>query len=286
MAAFVVTRTIANYLDRTKQGDKKRLKDAVNGGETESEKALNQILRQPDFIITGTTDTNTAAASSPVISLSDNGVTFPANTYRDILVEVHAGNGSNAFRWMTRQRVLGGTDPTLKGPERYVTDCTARYVCTTDGSTTSVEVAAECMQPEWFDGAAPVAGAFSSGAATVQWLGANLPSRTLTPLTCQNNLTAAATNENFIAMIQQTISLTNSTTVLAGVDVTGTEAAAIGAGRIEATVCITPPCHAPVLIDTVSTPDEVFIGALGLSSDLVTWVVKVYVGDLVALTLV
>lgn len=280
MAAFVRTGDIVNnYIDRVKAGDAKRYKDALYGDSTESQKAVNQILGQPDFIVRGTTDSNTAAASSSVISLNDNGVSFPANTTRDILVQVVAQNGANRYSFTTRTRILGGSDPTIAGPERYTTDCVARYVATTDGSTTSVEVTAECIAPEWWDGAAPVGGAFSGGAATVQWLGTNSPSRFLTPLTVQNNLTAAATAENFVGMIQQTISLTNSTTVLAGVDITGTEAVGIGAGRIEATVFITPPVHAPVLIDTVSAPDEVFIGALGISSDVVTWTFRIFVGD-------
>lgn len=290
MAAFVVTRTIRAFDPRS--WTRQQLVGMANNNQATvvvgsntidaADAASRKLYGGPQFEIFGTTDSNTAAASSPVISLSDEGVIFPANTTRDIEVEVLAFNGANRYRYRTRQRIAGATDPTLGGPEQYLTSCLARYVCTTDGSTTSVEVAAECVGPEWHDGAAPVAGAFSGGAATVQWLGANLPSRTFTPLSCQNNLTAAATNENFIAMIQQTISLTNTTTVVAGVDVAGTETAAIGAGRIEASAFITPPVHTPVLIDTVSAPDEVFIGALGISSDVVTWAIRVFVGDLVS----
>ncbi len=284
MAAFVRTGFTNNF--RNLDPDARQwLFDAQAGGSEDSRKSMQQLLRQPHFIIRGTTDTNTAAASSPVLSLNDEGVSFPANTYRDIIVETVAANGSNCYRYCTRQRVLGGTDPTLKGPERYLTDCVARYVATTDGATTSVEVAAECVGPEWWDGAAPVGGAFSGGAATVQWLGTNAPVRFLTPLTCQNGLTAAATAENLIAMIQRAINLTNGTSELAGVDITGTEAAGIGAGRIEASAFLTPPVHSPVLIDTASTPDEVFIGALGLSSDLVTWNIQVFVGPAINMPL-
>lgn len=285
MAAFVRTGFTNNHRNISPDA-RQILLEAYAGGSELNRKSLQQLLRQPDFVILGTTDTNTAAASSPVLALNnEGGVAFPANSERDIVVFTEAVNGANRYRYSCAYRVLGGTDPTLKGVERYLTDCVARYVATTDGATTSVEVAAECVGPEWWDGAAPVAGAFASGVATVQWLGTNAPVRFLTPLTCNNNLTAAMSAEVFNAMLQRNISLANGTSELDGADVIGTEGVGIGAGRIEASAYMTPPVHSPLLINTTPAPDEVTLGALGLSADLVTWTFRVFVGPILDLPL-
>jgi hypothetical protein len=285
MAAFVTTDIKRNYIDRDKLGDVKRFKDAMNGDSLESPKACNQILGVPDFVIQGTTDSNTAAASSPVISLSDEGVTFPANTYRDIEVEVSAANGTSAWRWRTRQRVLGGSDPTLKGSEAYLVNCEAIFTATL-ASGTPTAVAAECLSPEWWDGAAPTGAAFSSGAGVITWLGTNSPVRFLTPLAAVVAGTSVGVG-NAMSIDHKVTSLANGTSTITTFTINGTEAATNPAdGRIVATARLAPPVHAPVIIDTASTPDEVWIGALGITSDIVTWVVKVFVGDAVALPLV
>jgi len=287
MAAFVATNTIRNYIDRLKQDDAKRLKDALFGDAgADSRKSVSQILGLPDFIIDGTTDTNTAAASSPVISLSDEGVTFPANTYRDIIVETHAGNGSNAYRYVTRQRVLGGTDPVLKGPEEFLVDCVAHYGFTTSDGTTTTEDATACIAPAWWDGSSPVAGNVSSNAITIQWLGTNSPVRLLLP-GYVNNFDAAAAAADSRVYQHGNVSTTNGTSDIFVSDVATPTAANWSSGSVvRVSARLFPPITSSVIIDTASTPDEVWIGALGLSSDVVTWRIRVFVGDLIALTLV
>jgi hypothetical protein len=285
MAAFVATNTIRRYIDRDKRDDLKRLKDALYEGGTTGIASLNQLMDLPDFVIEGTTDSNTAAASSPVISLSDEGVTFPANTYRDIEVETFAANGSNCYRFRTRQRILGGTDPTSKGPEEFITSCESFYGFTTADGTTTTEDATSCIGPAWWDGASPIAGNVTSNAITIQWLGTNAPVRLLLPGGVANHDGAAVTGDSRVYQ-HGNVSTTNGTSEIFVSDVaTPTAANWTNSSVVRARAYILPPVQTPVLIDTVSTPDEVFIGALGLSADLVTWRIRVFVRDAVNLPL-
>jgi hypothetical protein len=285
MAAFVRTSFTNNF--RNLDPDARQwLFDAQAGGSEDSRKSLQTLLRQPHFLINGTTDTNTAAASSPVLSLSDEGVSFPANTYRDIVVETWAANGSNCYRFATRQRILGGTDPTAKGPEEFLTDCAAHYGFTTADGTTTTEDAAACIGPAWWDGAAPVAGNVASNAVTIQWLGTNAPARLVLP-GYVNNFDAAAIAGDARVYQHGNVSVANGTSDVMVSDVASPTAANWANGSVvRASARLLPPVHTPVLIDTASTPDEVFIGALGLSSDVVTWRIRVYVGDAITLPLV
>lgn len=286
MAAFVQTQLINNYIDRNKAGDAKRLKDALAGDAGDvSRQAVNQILAQPDFIILGTTDSNTAAASSPVISLSDYGVSFPTDTIREIIVSVTAANGANRYTFATKQRVLGGTNPTLSGIERYLTSLQAIYSFSTADGTTTTETAAECIGPEWWDGAAPVAGNVSSNAITIQWLGGNAPARLVIPGDVQNFDAAAAAADSRVYQ-HGNVSTANGTSDVFVSDVaTPTAANWSNASLVRVKALLYPPIQAPVLIDTSPTPDEVIIGALGISSDLVTWNIRVYVSDPVTMPL-
>lgn len=285
MTAFAATKTLRRYIDRDKRDDVKRLKDALYEGGDVAMAALGQMYQLPDFVIEGTTDSNTAAASSPVISLSDEGVTFPADTYRDIEVETWAANGSNCYRFRTRQRILGGTNPTAKGPEEYLTDCNATYSFTTADGTATTEVAAECIGPAWWDGASPVGADASSNAIVIQWLGTNAPVRILLPgMVSHTDAAAAAADAR--SLQHGVTSLTNGTSTVFVSDVaTPTAANFSNASAVRVNARLFPPVHSPVIIDTASTPDEVWIGALGLSSDLVTWRVRVFVSDPIALPL-
>lgn len=234
--------------------------------------------------IEATTDTNTAAASSPLISLSDEGVDFPANTERLITVAVTAANGANRYRFVTQQRVLGGTNPTLKGPEQWLTNCRATLVATLSSGTPTV-VAAETFGPAWWDGDAPTAAAFSSGDAVITWLGTNSPVRALTPLPGIVAPTSPDVTDAIVTLHNVT-SLTNGTSTVTTGTYEGTEAEENPAdGRLVVEALLYPPIHCPVLIDASPTPDEVIIGALGIASDLVTWEVDVFVGDPVRLAL-
>lgn len=246
--------------------------------------ALSRLFGTAHFHVSATTDSNTAAASSPLFNLSDNGVEFPADTERTITVSVLAANGANRYRFVTQQRVLGGTNPTLKGPEVFLTNCRAVLTATLSSGTPTV-VAAETYGPAWFDGAPPTAGAFSSGDSVITWLGVSSPVRALTPLGGVVAPTSADVTDAIVTLHSVT-SLTNGTSTLTTGTYEGTEVEENPAdGRVVAEAILYPPVHAPVLIDTVSTPDEVFIGGLGISSDVVTWEVDIFVGDPVTLPL-
>lgn len=286
MTAFAQTDLINNYIDRARLRDSKRLRDAIEGGGDVAARSVNSLQREADFVITGTTDSNTAAASSPVIILNDYGVTFPANHERTIMVETNAWNGSNRYRFTTATRILGSaTAPTVKGTEQWLTDCRALVVGTlASGAVT--EVTAECRSPGWWDGGTPLAGDFSSGDSVIQWLGANSPVRALTPLPGIVAPTSADVTDAIVTLHTVT-SLTNGTSTLTTGTYEGTEAEENPAdGRVVAEAILLPPVHAPVLIDTSATPDDVFIGALGISSDVVTWEIRVFVGELLRSTLV
>lgn len=289
MAAFVVTRTIRAFDPRS--WTRQQLVGMANNNQATvivglntidaADAASRKLYGGAQFEIFGTTDTNTAAASSPVLNLSDEGVSFPANTTRDIEIETLAFNGANRFRWRTRQRILGATDPTLAGALQFLTDCRAFVEVTTDGSTTSVETA-NCRAPAWWDGATPLIGAFSTGQGTISWLGANNAVGSLVPIGANHAPTTPGTVANDKFICQAAVSLANGTSQMNTVGGTTDFALGLAAGTLQATAFITPPLDVPVLIDTATTPDKVFIGALGLSSDVVTWSIKVFVGDLVS----
>jgi hypothetical protein len=280
MAAFVETRSIKKY-DPFPRTMLERFSRAFQNQDTYSEANARYISGLPAFEIYGTTDTNTAAASSPVVNLTTEGVTFPTNTYRTIEVETLAFNGSNRFKFRTRQRVRGGTNPTLEGPEIFLTNCVARYGFTTADGTTTTEDATSCIAPEWWDGASPVSGNVASNAITIQWLGGNLPARLIIPGDVQNFDAAAAAADSRVYQ-HGNVSTTNGTTDIFVSDVATPTAANWPNGSVVRTnALVFPPVQTPVLIDTAPTPDTVFIGALGLSSDVVTWAIKVFVGDLI-----
>jgi len=220
-----------------------------------------------------------------VISLSDEGVKFPANTYRDIVVETWAANGSNCFRYKTRQRVLGGTDPTLKGPLEFETECTAYYGFTTSDGTTTTEDATSCIGPAWWDGASPVAGNIASNTLTISWLGAASAVSNILP-GWVNALDAAAAAADARSYQHGNVNTTNGSTDVFVVDVATPTAANFPNGSIvRVSARVFPVVQSPVIIDTASTPDEVWIGALGISSDLVTWRIRVWVSDPINLPL-
>ena len=278
MAAFVALETVNNYRGIA-NGSRRHLREAFDGGSSDADRSLARVMGEPHFVIRGTTDSNTAAASSPVISLSDYGVDFPADHVRNVVVDTLAWNGANRYRFVTSQQVLGGTNPTLKGRERFLTNCVAYYSATTADGTATTEVAAECIGPEWWDGADPVAADASSNAIVVSWLGGNAPARLIIPGGVSHT-DAAAAAADARSFQHGVTSLANGTTTVFVSDVaTPTAANFSNASAFRASAMLYPPIHTPVLIDTSATPDEVFIGALGISSDVVEYYIRVYLED-------
>ncbi len=135
MAAIVVTRTENNFLALGK-ADPSRISQAVwpTGGSSASDGAKCQqgLLGQPDFIVYGSTDTNTA--DSDAINLSDNGVSFPANTLREITVVAYVGDGSAVKKITAAALIIGGSTPAIGGEAQDVASVGAT---TSDSVTTA-----------------------------------------------------------------------------------------------------------------------------------------------------
>lgn len=114
MAAIVVSSTISNYRNLTTDAPQ-RINESVWGAGTaeDTRKSQQTLLGEPTFIIRGVTDTNTA--DSDLINLSDNGVTFPANTIREITVVAYAGDGTAVSKRTAAALVIGGTTPSFGG---------------------------------------------------------------------------------------------------------------------------------------------------------------------------
>lgn len=113
MAAIVVSSTTVNWSPLSKDSPQ-RVSEAVwpTGG-SNGPAAQQGLLGQPDFIVYGTTDTNTA--DSDAINLSTRGVPFPANSLREITVVAYVGDGSAVKKITAAALIIGGTTPAIGG---------------------------------------------------------------------------------------------------------------------------------------------------------------------------
>lgn len=108
MAAIVATVAVnrwtgneksrATYLRALEPGSAAALKDLET-----------MVLGLPHFVVTGTTDTNTA--DSDAIDLTALGVTFPTATQREVLVKAHVADDNGQGLLVYRFHVDGGTTP-------------------------------------------------------------------------------------------------------------------------------------------------------------------------------
>lgn len=113
MAAIVVTRTDSNWSPLAKDAPQ-RVSEAVwpTGG-VNGPAAQQGLLGQPDFIVYGATDTNTA--DSDAINLTTRGVPFPANTLREVTVVAYVGDGSAVKKITAAALIIGGSTPAIGG---------------------------------------------------------------------------------------------------------------------------------------------------------------------------
>jgi hypothetical protein len=124
MAAIVVSRTTNNFVE-IPADDPSRVSQAVwpTGGHPGVGAKLQQtLIGQPDFIVYGATDTNTA--DSDAINLSALGVRFPANTLREITVVAYVGDGALVRKITAAALVIGGTTPAFGGEVQAVASST------------------------------------------------------------------------------------------------------------------------------------------------------------------
>lgn len=256
--------------------------------------SIRRLQKLSHFQIRATTDTNTAAGSSNfALDLSANGLTAASGALtsassganrqtRDVIIDVIAYNGANRYKWQQKQRV--GVDDSgnaiLIGPKTITTSCRAVYEATvTAGATPSTTETANCRAPEWFDGAAPVAGAGASGDITVSWLGANSPVGSIQPISINSTQDGAAAANALAAAWTRNHSLTNGTSDLCLISNETTNADGPLAGVVTAHADVTPPMSVDLVVNATPTPDTLLLGLVGISSDVVTWQVDVTISD-------
>lgn len=281
MAVFVRTNLVNNYLDRVKSGDAKRLKDALNGDAgDDSRKSVSQILGAADFVITGTTDSNdaalnTGAANSIALNLStEGGVSFPSGFSRDIrIVSVSSYTGPvRTFQSFT-QRVIGGTDPTLDANLGQLNNQPLASAFLTFSSGTPTNTASNMTGGLSFTSAQDSTGLYSFAF----------------PKARRANFTTGFDYNG------QTIA-----TAATHMEPTSINLAA-GTGKLRTIGAATPALVNPVssfgwlmgdilpvedpslAIVTTTTPDQVIVGAVGISATAITWNIFVQVGQAVPL---
>ena len=272
MAVFARTRLVNNWIDREKVHDSKRLKDALYEGGAEGFKALSNMFGVPDFIIEGTTDTNTAAldtgaANSIQVNLTTEGVTFPTDTVRMIDVMCETRDGAQRNFQHIRQWVLGGTNPTLiRGVQNMGPDVGGQVTFSSASAT-----AAHAFGDFTITAAATATGRYA--AAVPGWRRLITKAVNLAMVTT-GDLTAIGTTANL-----------NAGTASSGVIELGIRAGAQENVAPADTVVLDvlfdllPIANPELAIVTTTTPDQVIVGAVGESSDVITWYTRVFISE-------
>lgn len=274
MTAFVRTSFANNFINRVKLGDKSRLFEAMAPGHANQEKAINQLFRLPDFVIAGTTDDDTAvlnagAAQSYLVNLSSEGVTFPAGYDRDIVIECWTQDEATRNYQKIKQTVRGSaTAPTLiNGVANIGPDVGGQVTFATAAAT-----------------AAHAIGGFSitsAATATGRYAAAVPKFRRLITKAC--NLSNVGTGD--LTAVGTTANL-NASTGSTGVIELGIRAGAqenvapADTVKLDVAFDLLPVESCELAVDTVETPDEILVGALGQTDENVIWLAHVYVGEL------
>lgn len=276
MANFVRTKLVNNFIDRIRDSDSKRVRDAIQGdNSSESRKAVSNLLGVPDFIIEGTTDSNTAAlsagaAASIQVNLSTEGVSFPSGYVRriDILSETRDGSARN-FQHI-RQYVLGGTNPTLI---RGVQNVGPRVggICTFANSGTDIAVS-EAL------------GGFSvttDETATGRFAAAIPPARRV--IVESLHMAVVGTASLAAAVAHAHLNAINLSTGVIELGTrlgdAATNLAPADTMQLHIKLDHLPVANPELAIVTTTDPDQVVVGAVGESSDVITWHTEVFISD-------
>jgi hypothetical protein len=75
--------------------------------------AIAQVMELPNFIAEATATTDTS--DGEIVDLTDEGVTFPADTVRKIRCKSYCSSPNDHFAYEWEEDVLGGTTPVLLG---------------------------------------------------------------------------------------------------------------------------------------------------------------------------
>lgn len=272
MAAFVRTSFTNNYINRPVDA-REWLYEAFSTGTEASRKSLQHLLRNPDFIIEGTTDSNTAVLStgapqSYLMNLTTEGVTVPTGYDRDIDIIAWTRDETGPNYQYFRQTIRGGTDPTLVGG--------VRNLGTLVGGRLTFATAAAT--------AADSFGGFSvTGAATATGRYAIALPKARRVIVDSMHVTHVGTGD--LSSVAHTFHL-NALTLATGVGEVGfrdgLDANVAPPDTVQASLLFDVlPVESPELVIATSTdPDQVLVGALGQANENVSWLVHVYVGPL------
>lgn len=285
MAAFVRTSFLSNYR-RLPRDARQRLGEAMAPGEGPNLQSLQQLLGRPDFLVEGTTDSNTAVLNSNnpqsyLINLSDDeddlgnpvSVEFPAGYERDITIECWTEDEDGPNYQKIRQTVRN------------------------TAGTFSLQYGVQILHPDAlmqvnFATAAAAAGFASGGlavteaaVATGRYAWSSPKARTLivkgAHLVADDTTIATGAREAIITdLVRATgvhefgvVEATNSTAVPAFV-------APGDADQVHLAVSLLPIESPELAIATGTTPDNILVGALGQTSENVHWKAHVWVGEL------
>lgn len=287
MAAFVRTEFISNYRNLPRDA-RQRLSEAQGAGLGANYQSLQQLLRRPDFIVKGTTDSNTAVLNSNnpqsyLVNLSDDtddvgndvAVEFPAGYERDILIECWTEDetGPNYQKIKQCVRNTAGTFSLVGGVENVGPRVGGQ--CTFANSGTDI-VAAHAL------------GGFSvtlDATATGRFAAAIPKARRAILETL--NLTVLGTG-TLANLIHPGL---NAITLATGVIEIGTRQMSDGANAVPADTNVLNvlfdvlPIESPELvIATGPAPDNILVGALGQANENVIWTAHIWVGELRSIT--
>lgn len=271
MAAFVRTSLVNNFKERP--ADSREWLLEAQGGDL---KAVQRALRQPDFIVRGTTDGNTAvlnagAAQSFLVNLTTEGVAFPSGFDRDILIEAHTRDETGPNYQLIQQTVRGGSDPTLVNGVRNMGPLVGGR-CTFANSGTDI-VAADS-----FGGFSVTLDEVATGrfAAAIPKARRVIVDSLAMAVVGTGSLAAAAAHASLNAInlatgvIELGIRLGDAATNVAPADTM----------QLHALFDVLPVESPELAIVTATSPDQVIVGALGQASENVEWLVNIYVGPL------
>jgi len=287
MSAFVRTKYTNRFTDQNRY-DRQHLFHAP-GGYSVSDAALAKVLNTFDFIIEGTTDSNTGIPASPIFlsdsfgsdaALSDV-VSFPTGTLREVKIFVQAITSTHKYQFETKQIVAGGTSPGLLGTKTF-------------SSNTRVQ-----LQADFVGGALQMVGTGtnsrfgSNGQPTAANSGALGASGAFQFLTGANSLSATGpaghiraasvtyqpspAGTGAVQLNPQAIDLGEGKITFNGVLLgPSSSSSVIPPGRITADLDIYPPVN----VELFFSGSTVNVGVSGILNRSVTYIIGITIGDI------
>jgi hypothetical protein len=246
--------------------------------------AIAQVMNLPNFIAEATVTTDTS--DGEIVDLTQEGVTFPADTIRTIRCRSYCSTDNDHYAYEWEQKVLGGTTPVLM--RQYILNGwgdeagtkldygpNVQFKATTLTGTTITEVVAA-------NGI--TLAAFSTGAADLA-----LPKNRLCLVnTCMLNDVVSATGANADILTVLTHSgLGTGTDAVVAVDVSGTTDAAVAtlvAGTITLAFELWPPFNHRLVMDSNNVTLKATAVNSTIADDVLRHRCEIFVGRLTRLT--